>query len=101
MAFFITTAFVVIGVAACHLRRERHVEESIIMQKMGLGLLIVLVPLQVVVGDLHGINTLEHQPAKIAAIEANWERRHACRCCFLHGPMKPPSVTAGNSPFRH
>src|SRR6476469_2659490 len=73
MAFFITTAFVVIGVAAYHLRRERHVEESITMQKMGLGLLAVLVPLQVVVGDLHGINTLEHQPAKIAAIEAHWQ----------------------------
>jgi len=73
MAFFITTAFVVIGVAAYHLRRERDVEESITMQKMGLGLLAVLVPLQVVVGDLHGINTLEHQPAKIAAMEAQWQ----------------------------
>ncbi|MCC7326286.1 MAG: cytochrome ubiquinol oxidase subunit I [Burkholderiales bacterium] len=73
MAFFITTAFVVIGVAAYYLRRELHLEESITMQKMGLGLLVVLVPLQVVVGDLHGINTLEHQPAKVAAMEANWE----------------------------
>jgi cytochrome d ubiquinol oxidase subunit I len=66
---------VVVGVAAYHLRRGRHVEESLTMQKMGLGLLAVLVPLQVVVGDLHGLNTLEHQPAKIAAIEANWETR--------------------------
>ena len=73
MAFFITTAFVVIGVAAYHLRHGRHAEESLTMQKMGLGLLAVLVPLQVLVGDLHGLNTLEHQPAKIAAIEANWE----------------------------
>jgi cytochrome d ubiquinol oxidase subunit I len=75
MAFFITTALVVVGVAAYHLRRGRHVEESLTMQKMGLGLLAVLVPLQVVVGDLHGLNTLEHQPAKIAAMEANWETR--------------------------
>jgi len=73
MAFFITTAFVVIGVAAYHLRRGRHVEECLTMQKMGLGLLALLVPLQVLVGDLHGLNTLEHQPAKIAAMEANWE----------------------------
>ena len=73
VAFFITTAFVVIGVAAYHIRRERHLEESTIMQKMGLGLMAVLVPLQVVIGDLHGINTLEHQPAKIAAMEAHWE----------------------------
>jgi cytochrome d ubiquinol oxidase subunit I len=73
MAFFITTAFVVIGVAAFHLRRGRHAEESLTMQKMGLGLLAVLVPLQVVVGDLHGLNTFEHQPAKIAAIEGHWD----------------------------
>ena len=75
MAFFITTALVVIGVAAWHIRRGRHAEESLVMQKMGLGLLGVLVPLQIVVGDLHGLNTLEHQPAKLAAMEANWETR--------------------------
>src|SRR5581483_8489458 len=73
MAFFITTAFVVIAVAAYHLGRGRHAEESVIMQKMGFGLLAVLVPLQILVGDLHGLNTLEHQPAKLAAMEANWE----------------------------
>ncbi|HEX5477958.1 MAG TPA: cytochrome ubiquinol oxidase subunit I [Burkholderiales bacterium] len=75
MAFFITTAFVVIGVAAWHLLRGRHVHESATMQKMGFGLLAFLVPLQVLVGDLHGLNTLEYQPVKIAAMEANWETR--------------------------
>ncbi|HEX2825794.1 MAG TPA: cytochrome ubiquinol oxidase subunit I [Burkholderiales bacterium] len=75
MAFFITTAFVVIGVAAYYLRRGRHVEESLTMQKMGFGLLAILVPLQILIGDLHGLNSLEHQPAKIAAVEANWETR--------------------------
>jgi cytochrome bd ubiquinol oxidase subunit I len=73
VAFFITTAFVVIGVGAWHLRRARHVEESVTMQKMGFGLLAILVPLQVFIGDQHGLNTLEYQPAKIAAMEANWE----------------------------
>ena len=33
----------------------------------------MLVPLQIVLGDLHGLNTLEHQPAKLAAIEAHWD----------------------------
>jgi len=75
LAFYITTAFVVIGVGAYYLRRGRHVEESVTMQKMGLGLMALLVPLQVFVGDLHGLNTLEHQPVKIAAMEANWETR--------------------------
>ena len=75
IAFYITTALVVIGVGAYYLRRGRHAGESLVMQKMGLGLLAILVPLQIVVGDLHGLNTLEHQPVKIAAMEANWETR--------------------------
>ena len=75
VAFFITTAFVVIGVAAYHLRRGCNLEESLTMQRMGFGLLALLVPLQVVIGDLHGLNTLKHQPVKIAAVEANWETR--------------------------
>ena len=75
IAFYITTALVVIGVAAYFLRHARHVEEGLVMQKMGLGLLALLVPLQIAVGDLHGLNTLAHQPVKIAAMEANWETR--------------------------
>jgi len=75
MAFFITTAFVVIGVAGWHIRRGKHLEESLTMQKMGIGLMAVLVPMQVYIGDRHGLNTLEYQPVKVAAIEANWETR--------------------------
>ena len=75
MAFFITTAFVVIGVAGWHIRRGRYLEESLTMQKMGLGLMAILVPLQVFIGDQHGLNTLEYQPVKVSAIEANWETR--------------------------
>ena len=45
------------------------------MIAMGLGLAIVLVPLQAVLGDSHGLNTLEHQPQKLAAIEGIWETR--------------------------
>jgi cytochrome d ubiquinol oxidase subunit I len=40
---------------------------------MGLGLLVLLVPLQIVLGDAHGLNTLEHQPVKVAAMEGLWE----------------------------
>jgi len=73
VAFYITTAFVVIGAAAYLLRHGRAVEESRVMQKMGFGLLILLVPLQVLLCDQHGLDTLEHQPAKVAAIEAHWK----------------------------
>ena len=72
-AVYLTTAFTVIGVAAYYLRGGRHVEESRVMLLMGIGLTTILVPLQLVLGDLHGINTLEHQPAKLAAMEGLWE----------------------------
>lgn len=74
-AVYLTTAFTVIGVAAWYLRHGRHVEESRVMIAMGVLLSSLLVPLQVVLGDLHGVNTLEHQPAKLAAIEGLWESR--------------------------
>ena len=73
VAFFITTALVVAGVASYHLRAGRFREEGTIMLKMAFGLLTLLVPLQMLLGDLHGLNTREHQPAKLAAMEANWE----------------------------
>ncbi|HEV2038807.1 MAG TPA: cytochrome ubiquinol oxidase subunit I, partial [Casimicrobiaceae bacterium] len=72
VAFFITTALVVAGVAAYHLRAGRFREEGTTMLKMAFGLLALLVPLQIFIGDLHGLNTRDYQPAKLAAIEANW-----------------------------
>jgi len=72
-AFYITTAFVVMGVGAWLLRRARAAEEARIMIRMALDLLIVLVPLQMLLGDQHGLNTLEYQPAKIAAIEGRYD----------------------------
>ena len=73
--FYVTTGFVVLGVAAYFLLKRERVEEARVMMSATLWLLTILVPLQIVIGDLHGLNTLEHQPAKLAAIEANWERR--------------------------
>ena len=68
-----TTGFAVIGVAAWHLKHGRHVAESRRTLGMTLVLLGVLVPLQVVLGDLHGVNTTEHQPIKVAAMEGLWD----------------------------
>lgn len=73
VAFFTTTGFVVLGVGAYLLRRNRSVQEARIMMSMALWLLTFLVPLQMIIGDMHGLNTRDHQPAKLAAIEARWE----------------------------
>jgi cytochrome d ubiquinol oxidase subunit I len=72
-AFYITTAFVVLGVGAWLLRRERSTAEARVMIDMALNLLIILVPVQMILGDLHGQNTLQFQPAKLAAIEGLYE----------------------------
>jgi len=72
-AFYITTAFVVMGVGAWLLRRERAADDARTMMRMALDLLILLVPLQMFLGDQHGLNTLEYQPAKLAAIEGRYE----------------------------
>ena len=72
VAFYITTAFVVLGTGAFMIRGRRFVDEARTMMSMALSLLIVLVPLQIFIGDQHGLNTLEYQPAKLAAIEAHW-----------------------------
>jgi len=71
--FYITTAFVVMGVGAWLLRRAKAGEEARIMIRMALNLLIILVPVQMLLGDAHGLNTLEHQPSKIAAIEGRYD----------------------------
>src|SRR5690606_958644 len=49
------------------------VEEARTMVKMAIGMVVILAPLQLAIGDAHGLNTLEHQPTKIAAIEAHWD----------------------------
>jgi cytochrome d ubiquinol oxidase subunit I len=72
-AFYITTAFVVMGVGAWLLRRDRGADGARIMIRMALDLLILLVPLQMFLGDQHGLNTLEYQPAKLAAIEGRYD----------------------------
>ena len=73
VAVYLTTAFTVIGVAAWYIRQRRYLEEARVMIVMGVLLASVLVPAQAVIGDLHGLNTLEHQPQKLAAIEGIWE----------------------------
>ncbi|MDZ4734916.1 MAG: cytochrome ubiquinol oxidase subunit I [Rhodospirillaceae bacterium] len=73
LAAYLATAFAVGAVGAFHLLRDRNNESARTMFSMALWMAILVAPLQVVVGDLHGLNTLEHQPAKVAAMEGHWE----------------------------
>lgn len=73
IATYLTTSLVVLATGARYILASRYEREARTMVRMGLGMVALLAPLQLLVGDLHGLNTLEHQPAKIAAIEAHWD----------------------------
>jgi cytochrome d ubiquinol oxidase subunit I len=74
-AAFLATALVVGAGAAWHLLRGRGNAAVRKMFSMAMWMLFFTAPIQAVIGDLHGLNTLEHQPAKLAAIEGHWENR--------------------------
>ncbi|HWT12110.1 MAG TPA: cytochrome ubiquinol oxidase subunit I [Allosphingosinicella sp.] len=72
IAAYLTTALVVGGVGAWHLLKRRDTPEVRKMFSMAMWMLALVAPVQIFVGDLHGLNTLEHQPAKIAAMEGHF-----------------------------
>lgn len=74
-AAYLATAFTVGGVGALYLRQRRYIPHAKIMLGMSTIMAILVAPLQLLIGDMHGLNTLEYQPAKIAAMEGIWETR--------------------------
>ncbi|MFP5357002.1 MAG: cytochrome ubiquinol oxidase subunit I [Gammaproteobacteria bacterium] len=73
LASGLTAAFLVAGLSAYRLRLGGGPAEARLGLKVGVRLAAVLIPLQIIAGDLHGLNTLEYQPAKLAAMEGIWE----------------------------
>lgn len=71
-ASYLTTSFVVAAVGAWYLLKQQHLELGRGALRLGLAAAAILAPTQALIGDLHGLNTLEHQPMKVAAIEAHW-----------------------------
>ncbi|SDR61270.1 cytochrome bd-I ubiquinol oxidase subunit 1 apoprotein [Rhizobiales bacterium GAS191] len=72
-AAFLTTSVVVLSVGARYLLAGRFPDHAYTMIRMGLGLMLVLAPLQLLIGDAHGLKTAEYQPTKLAAMEGHWE----------------------------
>ncbi len=75
LASFLTCAFLLAGLSAYRWLRNDRTPAVIVSLKLGVMMAAILAPLQIFVGDLHGLNTLEHQPAKVAAMEGLWETR--------------------------
>ncbi len=73
LAAYLSTALFVGAAGAWHMLRGRGSPAVRRMFSMAMWMLVVVAPLQIVAGDQHGLNTLEHQPAKVAAMEGHWE----------------------------
>lgn len=73
LAAFLTTALVVGGVGAWHLLKDHTGPASRRMFSMAMWMLLLVTPLQIAAGDFHGLNTLEHQPVKVMAMEGHFE----------------------------
>lgn len=73
LAAFLTTALVVGAVGAWHLLRDNTDREARRMFSMAMWMTAIVTPLQIFAGDLHGLNTLEHQPAKVMAMEGHYD----------------------------
>lgn len=75
VAAFLATALLVSASAAWHLLKRNNNQSIKIMFSMALWMVTITAPLQIFLGDQHGLNTLKYQPAKIAAIEGHWENK--------------------------
>jgi cytochrome d ubiquinol oxidase subunit I len=75
LASGLTVAFLIAGLSAFRWLRGEKVPAVASGLRFGIALGALLIPLQILAGDLHGLNTLEHQPQKVAAMEGNWETR--------------------------
>jgi cytochrome d ubiquinol oxidase subunit I len=93
LASGITASFLVAGLSAWRLLRAPEDAAAKKTLVFGARIAAVLVPLQIFVGDLHGLNTLEHQPAKIAALEAIWKTERGAALTLVGIPNEEEKRT--------
>jgi len=72
VASLLTCAFLLMGISSWRFLGKVDGPATLKVFKLGLAMAMILAPLQILIGDMHGLNTFEHQPAKVAAIEAVW-----------------------------
>jgi len=92
-AAYLTTAFVVGGVGAYYLWTRQHIPHARIMMGMALIMALFVAPLQLFIGDLHGLNTLKYQPVKVAAMEGIWETEKGAALRVFGIPDEKEEVT--------
>ena len=93
VATYLTTAFVVGGIGAFYLWRRKHEKHARVMLGMAMIMAVFVAPTQLLLGDLHGLNTLEHQPAKVAAMEGLWETQRGAPLVLFGWPDQEAQET--------
>ena len=93
VATYLTTAFVVGGIGAFYLWRRKHEKHARVMLGMAMVMAVFVAPTQLLLGDLHGLNTLEHQPAKVAAMEGLWETQRGAPLVLFGWPDQEAQTT--------
>ena len=93
LAAYLTTAFVVGAVAAFHLLTDRANRTARTMFSMAMWMALIVAPIQILAGDEHGLNTLEHQPRKIAAMEGHWNTQKGAPLILFGIPDDKAEVT--------
>ncbi|NIZ03256.1 cytochrome ubiquinol oxidase subunit I [Thalassospira lucentensis] len=93
LAAYLTTSLVVGAVGAWHLLRDRDNRAARIMFSMAMWMVAIVAPIQIIAGDMHGLNTLEHQPAKVAAMEGHFETQNGAPLILFGWPDMDAQVT--------
>lgn len=90
---YLTTAFCIGGCGAWYLLKRRHLSHARVMLGMAMLMAIFVTPFQIFLGDLHGLNTLKYQPAKIAAMEGIWETEKGASLVLFGWPDQTTEQT--------
>lgn len=92
-AAYLTTAFVVGGVGGFYLWSKRHIPQARIMLGMAVIMAALVAPTQLVIGHMHGENTMHYQPAKVAAMEGNWDHSANAPLYLFGWPDQEKEIT--------
>ncbi|MCF8029253.1 MAG: cytochrome ubiquinol oxidase subunit I [Desulfobacteraceae bacterium] len=92
-AAYLTTAFTVAGIGAFYLWKKRHIAHARVMLGMAMIMAVFVAPLQLLFGDMHGLNTFAHQPAKVAAMEGLWETTRGAPLVLFGWPEQEAEIT--------
>jgi cytochrome d ubiquinol oxidase subunit I len=92
-AAYLTTAFSVAGAGAFYLLRVRYLPQARVMFGMAMIMAVFVAPMQLLFGDLHGLNTFKYQPAKVAAMEGIWETKRGAPLLLFGWPDQEAETT--------